>query len=168
LSRCAAEGAHTEIQAIKVTVLIGLRLNSLFGWPWADPVAVLVIAAIAVKEGRDAWRGDARGSIPHRDEPSGHLDHTDEACGCGTGCDCCSAPASGPEHQHVVAAVPWALINPGWVSWLGRESAFELPVPCPPELTELFYWHMNTFPPSDDGRIFRGERGGPVSKVTYA
>ena len=30
-----------------------------FGWWWADPVAALVIAAVAVKEGREAWRGDA-------------------------------------------------------------------------------------------------------------
>ncbi|MFB4290776.1 cation transporter [Nonomuraea sp. ATR24] len=40
-------------------LLAGLALNSLFGWSWADPVAALVIAAVAVKEGREAWRGDA-------------------------------------------------------------------------------------------------------------
>lgn len=39
-------------------LLVGLLLNSLFGWSWADPVIALVIAAVAVKEGRDAWRGD--------------------------------------------------------------------------------------------------------------
>lgn len=39
-------------------LLVGLLLNSLFGWSWADPVVALVIAAVAVKEGRDAWRGD--------------------------------------------------------------------------------------------------------------
>ncbi len=39
-------------------LLIGLVLNSLAGWAWADPVAALVIAAVAVKEGREAWRGD--------------------------------------------------------------------------------------------------------------
>lgn len=39
-------------------VLIGLVLNTLFGWSWADPLAALVIAAIAVKEGYDAWRGE--------------------------------------------------------------------------------------------------------------
>jgi divalent metal cation (Fe/Co/Zn/Cd) transporter len=38
-------------------LLAGLLLNSLFGWSWADPVVALVIAAVAVKEGRDAWRG---------------------------------------------------------------------------------------------------------------
>lgn len=39
-------------------LLVGLVLNSLFGWSWADPVAALVIAAVAVREGREAWRGD--------------------------------------------------------------------------------------------------------------
>jgi divalent metal cation (Fe/Co/Zn/Cd) transporter len=43
---------------LSAVVLIGLVLNSLFGWFWADPIAGLVIAAVAVKEGRDAWRGD--------------------------------------------------------------------------------------------------------------
>ncbi|OBI83394.1 cobalt transporter [Mycobacterium sp. 1245805.9] len=38
-------------------LLVGLLLNSLFGWSWADPVAALVIAAAAVREGRAAWRG---------------------------------------------------------------------------------------------------------------
>jgi divalent metal cation (Fe/Co/Zn/Cd) transporter len=39
-------------------LLVGLLLNSLFGWSWADPAVALVIAAVAVKEGREAWRGD--------------------------------------------------------------------------------------------------------------
>jgi len=39
-------------------LLVGLLLNSLLGWYWADPVVALVIAAVAVKEGREAWRGD--------------------------------------------------------------------------------------------------------------
>ncbi|MCW2555223.1 MAG: hypothetical protein JWR78_5004 [Mycobacterium sp.] len=43
---------------LSAVLLIGLVLNSAFGWSWADPVAAFVIAVIAVKEGRDAWRGD--------------------------------------------------------------------------------------------------------------
>lgn len=38
-------------------LLVGLALNSLFGWSWADPVVALVIAGVAVREGREAWRG---------------------------------------------------------------------------------------------------------------
>ena len=44
---------------LSAVLLVGLGLNSLFGWWWADPVAALVIAVVAVREGRDAWRGDA-------------------------------------------------------------------------------------------------------------
>lgn len=39
-------------------VFIGLILNSLLGWWWADSVAALVVAALAVREGIEAWRGD--------------------------------------------------------------------------------------------------------------
>ncbi len=38
-------------------LLVGLILNSLFGWSWADPVVALIIAGVAVREGREAWRG---------------------------------------------------------------------------------------------------------------
>ncbi|MDT7705854.1 MAG: hypothetical protein QOG20_1461 [Pseudonocardiales bacterium] len=38
-------------------LLVGLLLNSLFGWSWADPIAALVIATVAVREGREAWKG---------------------------------------------------------------------------------------------------------------
>ncbi|MFD9959657.1 cation transporter [Amycolatopsis sp. NPDC058986] len=39
-------------------LLAGLLLNGLFGWWWADPVVALAIAAVAVREGRTAWRGE--------------------------------------------------------------------------------------------------------------
>lgn len=44
---------------LSAAVLVGLVLNSLFGWWWADAVAGLVIAGFAVREGIEAWRGDA-------------------------------------------------------------------------------------------------------------
>lgn len=40
-------------------VLLGLVLNSWLGWTWADAIAALVIAAFAIREGLEAWRGDA-------------------------------------------------------------------------------------------------------------
>ena len=43
---------------LSAILLVGLVLNSLLGWSWADPVAALGIAAIAVREGINAWRGD--------------------------------------------------------------------------------------------------------------
>lgn len=48
---------------LSAVVLAGLVVNSLFGWSWADPIAGLVIAVIAVNEGQRAWRGD--GCCPH-------------------------------------------------------------------------------------------------------
>lgn len=43
---------------LSAILLVGLVLNALWGWSWADPLAALGIAAIAVREGLDAWRGD--------------------------------------------------------------------------------------------------------------
>lgn len=43
---------------LSAILLAGLLLNSVLGWSWADPVAALGIAAIAVREGVNAWRGD--------------------------------------------------------------------------------------------------------------
>ncbi|OBB71656.1 MULTISPECIES: cation transporter [unclassified Mycobacterium] len=43
---------------LSAIVLAGLVLNGLFGWSWADPVAALGVAVIAVREGVEAWRGD--------------------------------------------------------------------------------------------------------------
>ena len=44
---------------LSAAVLIGLVANSLLGWWWADAVAALIIAAFAIREGIEAWRGDA-------------------------------------------------------------------------------------------------------------
>ena len=44
---------------LSAVLLTGLLANLLFGWFWADPVAALVIAGVAVKEGRAAWRGES-------------------------------------------------------------------------------------------------------------
>jgi divalent metal cation (Fe/Co/Zn/Cd) transporter len=43
---------------LSAVLLVGLLLNATLGWWWSDPLAGLVIAAVAVKEGREAWRGD--------------------------------------------------------------------------------------------------------------
>ena len=62
-------GSHSAVADSKQTLLctylsavllVGLLLNSLFGWSWADPIAGLVIAGVAVREGIEAaWKGDA-------------------------------------------------------------------------------------------------------------
>ncbi|MCL2467216.1 MAG: cation transporter [Micrococcales bacterium] len=43
---------------LSAALLLGLLANSLFGWTWADSAAALVIAAFAVREGREAWQGE--------------------------------------------------------------------------------------------------------------
>lgn len=42
---------------LSVALLVGLGLNALFSWWWADPAAALVIAAVAAREGVESWRG---------------------------------------------------------------------------------------------------------------
>ncbi|MGI5283617.1 cation transporter [Nonomuraea polychroma] len=76
---------------LSAVLLVGLALNSLFGWSWADPIAALVIAAVAVKEGREAWRGDACCAVPTVATTSGST--VSEADGCSDGC--CSPAQQG-------------------------------------------------------------------------
>ena len=46
--------------ALAAAVFVGVGLNTVFGWWWADPASGLVIVFYALKEGREAWRhGDA-------------------------------------------------------------------------------------------------------------
>jgi divalent metal cation (Fe/Co/Zn/Cd) transporter len=53
------EGAQNLICAyLAGAVFLGLAGNALLGWWWLDPVAALLIAAVAVREGRQVWRGE--------------------------------------------------------------------------------------------------------------
>ena len=55
----AGEGTQNLLCAyLSLAVLGGLVVNALFGWWWADPMAALFIAGVAVKEGRESWRGE--------------------------------------------------------------------------------------------------------------
>ncbi|MFI6700886.1 cation transporter [Streptomyces sp. NPDC050509] len=72
---------------LSAVLLAGLLANSLFGWSWADPIAALVIAAVAVKEGREAWRGDNCCAVPAVGVTRAERD----GCGCGPGCACSSS-----------------------------------------------------------------------------
>ena len=46
------------VYLFSAVLLIGLVLNAKVGWWWADPLAALVIAALAINEGREAWHGE--------------------------------------------------------------------------------------------------------------
>lgn len=53
-----AEGTQNLLCAyLSVALLVGLVANALLGWWWADPLAGLVIAAVAAREGVESWRG---------------------------------------------------------------------------------------------------------------
>jgi divalent metal cation (Fe/Co/Zn/Cd) transporter len=53
------EGAQNQLCSyLSIALLIGLLLNAVFGWWWADPGAALVIGAVAFREGLESWRGE--------------------------------------------------------------------------------------------------------------
>lgn len=71
-------------------LLAGLLLNSTLGWSWADPLAALVIAVVAVKEGLEAWKGDSCCAPSFKGVDAGV---GEDACGSGrdgTSEPCCS------------------------------------------------------------------------------
>ena len=54
-----ADASETALCAyLSAILLAGLVLNAAVSWGWADPVAALGIAILAVREGREASRGD--------------------------------------------------------------------------------------------------------------
>jgi divalent metal cation (Fe/Co/Zn/Cd) transporter len=72
---------------LSAVLLGGLLLNATLGWSWADPAAALVIAVLAVREGRGAWRGEGCCGPPVTSgAPVGAVV---AGWDCGHGCDCC-------------------------------------------------------------------------------
>ena len=54
-----SEGRQNLLCAyLSAALLVGLGANAAFGWWWADPVTALLIAGVAINEGREAWRGE--------------------------------------------------------------------------------------------------------------
>lgn len=75
---------------LSAVLLVGLLLNATLGWGWADPVAGLVIAAVAAREGIEAWRGEGC-CAPGR--PGARAPDPENTAGRGGGCaDGCCAP----------------------------------------------------------------------------
>lgn len=55
----AADARQTDLCVyLSAILLIGLGLNAVFGWWWADPVAGLAMLPIILVEGRKSWRGE--------------------------------------------------------------------------------------------------------------
>jgi divalent metal cation (Fe/Co/Zn/Cd) transporter len=58
-SATVKEGAQNMVCAyLSIALLVGLLANAVAGWWWADPAAALIIAAVALREGRETWRGE--------------------------------------------------------------------------------------------------------------
>jgi divalent metal cation (Fe/Co/Zn/Cd) transporter len=84
-SATKSEGQQNMLCAyLSAALLVGLSANALFGLWWADPVTALVIAGVAVKEGRESWRGESCCTAPI---VAGAEEAHDDACGCDD--DCC-------------------------------------------------------------------------------
>ena len=71
---------------LSAVLLVGLVLNATLGWGWADPIAGLIIAGVAIREGVEAWRGEGCCS-----PIAGAHGENSPACSCGDGCTdgCC-------------------------------------------------------------------------------
>ncbi|ADX75167.1 cation diffusion facilitator family transporter (plasmid) [Pseudarthrobacter phenanthrenivorans Sphe3] len=89
---------------LSAVLLVGLVLNSTLGWWWADAGAALVIAAIAVREGINAWKGDVCCTVPGADA------HHDDCCAPSTksGKDSVAAVTTSPTGGSSAAATPAA------------------------------------------------------------
>ena len=65
-----SEGRQNMLCAyLSAALLVGLGANALLGWWWADPATALLIAAVAIREGRDAWRGESCCTAPVGPDP---------------------------------------------------------------------------------------------------
>lgn len=73
-----SEGGQNMLCAyLSAALLVGLGANALFGLWWADPAAALIIAAVAVKEGRESWRGEDCCTTPMVEE---NMQGEDDCC----------------------------------------------------------------------------------------
>lgn len=87
---------------LSAVLLVGLVLNATLGWSWADPIAGLIIAAVALKEGIDAWQGKGCCCVP-----------TMEADGDACGDSCCEAPNEPPTGVQLLNITATPRSDPG-------------------------------------------------------
>ncbi len=93
----ALESLFCDLQ--DVTILIGLGLNILLSWWWADPVVALFLVPFFVKEGLENFKGHDHCGHIHEEEHEEHEEHDRRVCFCGNclfglracGAACCHA-----------------------------------------------------------------------------
>lgn len=84
-STVVADSAQTWLcTSLSAVLLLGLVANATLGWWWADPVAGLMIGAVALREGREAWRGE-NCCAP----VLGTADDATASTACASTCACC-------------------------------------------------------------------------------
>ena len=82
-SATKSEGQQNMLCAyLSGALLVGLGANALFGLWWADPITALLVAGVAVKEGREAWRGESCCAGPVVSSSSCEEDRCEDDC-CG-------------------------------------------------------------------------------------
>ena len=86
----AMESLFCDLQDL--TILVGLGLNTLFSWWWADPVSALFLVPFFLKEGRENLSG-------HHDHDEDHEHQAPQVCFCPSclyGLRTCHAPCCHP------------------------------------------------------------------------
>ena len=81
----AGEGVQNLMCAAQATAALVALVGASAGLSMIDPIAALVVAAIAAHESVALWRGEADECCA----PIGFEDPDATSCGCGPGCDCC-------------------------------------------------------------------------------
>jgi divalent metal cation (Fe/Co/Zn/Cd) transporter len=89
---------------LSAVLLVGLVLNATLGWGWADPIAGLVIAAVAVREGMQAWRGEGCCAPGRPGRHATDAEDTDGGDGCPDGC--CAHDAAAPQTLKITSQEP--------------------------------------------------------------
>lgn len=80
-----ADGTQTLLCTyLSAVLLAGLVLNSTLGWSWADPIAGLIIAGVAAREGFEAWKGEGCCA------PGTEFDHSEGLSSEVGNCACCA------------------------------------------------------------------------------
>lgn len=93
-----ADGTQTLLCTyLSAALLAGLILNATLGWSWADPIVALIIAAVAFREGLEAWRGEGCCSPISRE--------TAESCDQANCIGECCSDASSPKPRNLEGTV---------------------------------------------------------------
>ncbi|KGN29749.1 membrane protein [Knoellia sinensis KCTC 19936] len=101
LGSAAVEGDGTQTLLctyLSAVLLVGLVLNATLGWFWADPVAALIIAAVAAREGWENWQGDDCCTPAALAAPRAGTDVPAATTACATD-DCCTPSATEIGHE---------------------------------------------------------------------